>query len=59
MRVVPVVAMLPWRQFSSALVGGVEGGGIGPFTQGGPNETFDLAFGLRRIGFGADVLDAE
>jgi hypothetical protein len=51
----PIIAMQPERQLGASLLGGVEGGGIGPFAQRCLDEALGLAIGLRGIGLGADV----
>ncbi len=42
-----------------SLLGVLEGSGVGPFSKRRLNEALGLAVGLRRVGFGSDVLDAE
>ena len=44
---------------SSAVDTRLIGAGIGPFTSDGLDEAFSLAIGLRAIGFGKEMLDAE
>jgi hypothetical protein len=59
MRPMPIVAVQPDWQLGAALFGGVERGSVSPFAQGGLDEALGFAIGLRRIGSGADVFDAE
>jgi len=59
MRSVPVVVMQPERQMLSAVAGGLIGPGIGPFRQGGLDETLCLAVGLRRVGLGPHMAQPQ
>lgn len=59
MRAMPIVTVEPERQVGGALLRGFVGLGICPFAQCGLDEAFGLTICLRRIGFGADVFDAE
>ena len=42
-----------------AVVAGVVGAGVGPFPSDGLDEAFGLAIGLRAIGFGEEMFEAE
>ena len=51
--------MCPDRQVSGAVVRGLVNARIGPFAQGGLDEALSLSVGFGRVGFGADVLEAQ
>ena len=51
--------MQPCGQGLAPLLGVLEGSGVGPFAERGLDEALGLAVGLRRVGFGSDVPDAE
>ena len=59
MRTVPIVTMEPSWQLGSAFFRGVVGLGISPFAESCLDEPFGFPVGLRRIGPGADVLEAK
>ena len=56
---VPIVHVGPFGQVGFALFRGLVGAGIGPFAQGGLDESLGLAVGFRRVGFRSDVFEAE
>ena len=59
MRSVPVVAVEPCWQISFALLRRLVFDGVSPFPDRRLHEALGLAVGLGRVGFGAQVLDAE
>jgi hypothetical protein len=54
-----VIVMKIERKESSAMVAGVIRAGVGPFAGDGLDEALSLAIGLRAIGFGEEVTEAE
>jgi hypothetical protein len=58
-RPMPVVLMRPSRKFLRTVVRRGVGLSIGPFPEGGLDETLGFAIGFGCVGLGADVLDAE
>ena|SRR5215472_739697 len=58
MRSMPVVVMEPSGKIQSALPGVMVSTSISPLAQGSLNESFRLAIGARREGFGEEVADA-
>src|SRR5438105_15692847 len=58
-RPMPVVLVQPDRKFVGATVGCGIGLGVSPFPERGLDEALGLAVGFRRVGLGADVLEAE
>ena len=54
-----VIVMKVVRKISSALVAGVIGAGISPFAGDGLDEALGLAVGLRAVGFGEGVFEAQ
>src|SRR5450432_1343122 len=59
MRAMEVIVMKVVRKEGSAVVTGVVGPGIGPLAGDGLDEAFGLAVGLRAIGFGEEMFEAE
>src|SRR6266849_6403328 len=59
MRSVPVVAMEPSRQLGGSAIGVAIGLSVGPFAQRALDKALGLAVGLRRVGPGSDVFEAE
>ena len=55
----PVILMQPDRELVGATVGCGVGLGVSPFPERGLDEALGLAVGFRRVGLGADVLDAQ
>src|SRR5438067_5941392 len=58
-RPMPFVLVQPDRKFVGATVGCGIGLGVSPFPERGLDEALGLAVGFRRVGLGADVLEAE
>src|SRR5258706_12571406 len=56
---VPIVAVQPGSERLAPLLGVLEGGGVGPFSERGLDEAFGISVGLGRIGLDPDVLDAK
>ena len=59
MRAVEVIVMKIERKEGSSMVTGVIGASIGPLAGDGLDEAFGLAIGLRAIGSGEAMLEAE
>ena len=59
MRAVEVVVVEEERKEGCAMIGGVIGAGIGPLAGEGLDEALGLAIGLRTIGPGEAVANAE
>ena len=59
MRSVPIVEVCPDGEIGGAVVGCLVSARVGPFSQGGLDEPLGLAVGARRVGFGADVPEAQ
>jgi len=58
-RAMEVIVMKVVGKEGSAVVAGVIGAGIGPLAGNGLDEAFGFAVGLRAIGFGEEMLEAE
>ena len=58
-RSVEIVVMEVEREERSAVVAGVIGSGISPFAGDGLDEAFGLAVGLRAVGSGEEMFEAE
>ena len=58
-RSMPVVLMDPRGEMTKALGGVLVDASIGPFADGGLNETFGFAIGLGGVDASADVFDLE
>jgi len=58
-RAVEIVVMKEAREELSAVVGGVVSTGISPFAGEGLDEAFGLAVGLRAIGAGEEMFEAQ
>jgi hypothetical protein len=59
MRAMEVIVMKVGGKEGSAVVAGVKRTGIGPLSGDGLDEAFGLAVGLRAIGFGEEMYEAE
>ena len=59
MRAVEVIVMKVVGEEGSPVMTGVIGTGIGPLASDGLDETFGFAIGLRSVGFGEEMLEAE
>jgi hypothetical protein len=55
----PIVVMQPERQFCGTVIGVWIGDGVGPFPECGLDEALGLAVGPGRVGFRADMPEAE
>ena len=54
-----IVVMEVERKESGAVITGVVRAGISPFASDGLDEAFGLAVGLRAIGFGEEMFEAQ